>query len=101
RVVGSGRGSLGHHGGRIAYNEVVRPAPNLAALLADDAASCRRQYAGPAVTLAADTTLDEVVDVVSRSPAGKLVDCLVEAAWALRLPADFRGHRALSVVFDL
>ena len=71
---------------------IQRQKPNLATLI--DTRPCTAKFpqrAGWEVTLAVETTREEVVDV-STETKGPFAACLVEAAWSLRLDAT---------VFDL
>jgi hypothetical protein len=62
-------------------------------LLADAVKQCvatHRPAAGWNVKLTMESTYDEVVDVIPTAGAGDklpIANCLVEAVWALRLPA--------------
>ncbi len=89
-----GRIRTGHYGvGSGTGGMMGHAAPDLAALLAPALARCREAQHPPAgwsVTLDVETTLDEIVDVaVPKGDPTGMADCLVEAAWALRLGADF------------
>jgi subtilisin-like proprotein convertase family protein/Mg-chelatase subunit ChlD len=68
--------------------------PDLASMIDTEACLRAHPQRGPwRVELTVETTRDEVVDVITddRTP---LAACLVEAAWALQLPASFAGDHA-------
>jgi subtilisin-like proprotein convertase family protein/Mg-chelatase subunit ChlD len=81
---GSGSGSgYGYGGGR----GMMREPPDLARLI--DTTACVRKHAPAAgwhVTLDVETTRDEIVDVATGDKT-PFAACLVEATWAVRLPA--------------
>lgn len=94
-VIGlGGMGLIGRGGGGGGY---ASPLPKIKDLLADAVKRC--QQAHPAakawhVDLLLETTSREIVDVqVPRSDHAGLRDCLVEAAWALELPASHWPER--------
>jgi hypothetical protein len=63
------------------------------ALLAPGLAACEAQHGSVSgATLQLEATADEVVDVGVVAPSDGLRDCLVEAAWALRLDERFTRH---------
>jgi hypothetical protein len=92
RCTGATPGRYGTIGHTI---ETGRSAPrDFAPLIAKDA--CVRAYPSRApwrVMLVVETTLDEVVDVTIGEGQGALAECLVEAAWAVRLDARFDRER--------
>lgn len=92
---GSGMGSLGGTGHGAGGGGFV-PIKDLRALADAGAREClARHPAKGTVTIEAETTRDEIVDVVA--PKGKeaepLLACLVEAVWLVRLPAAFGEER--------
>jgi hypothetical protein len=79
---GSGAGSLG------GMRHVLGQRPDLQALLAQAASACG---AGAKVSLEVETTRDEIVDITLQQGSGQKAHCIVEAAWALRLPPASRS----------
>ena len=100
---GTGSGSgMGYGGGS---GRVRRP-PSLYALINQGAKKCIEKAAGTlpqgwAVTLEVETTLDEVVDVVTTEGAKlPVATCLAEVVWAVRLTADFDDlHEDFTLAF--
>jgi hypothetical protein len=94
-TIGTGHyGTIGHgtsHSGRVQ--------PDLRSLV--DTTGCLRAYPAAApwtITLAVETTRDEIVDVKLDDGAGALASCLVEATWAVRLDARFdQPHETFSL----
>lgn len=91
---GLGAGGMGSASGGWGTGVAARP-PSLYALVNAGAKKCIEKAAGTlpqgwAVTLEVETTLDEVVDVVT-SEGAKLpvATCLAEVVWAVRLTSDF------------
>jgi hypothetical protein len=86
---GRGMGSGGGFGrgagmlGGIGHHTPIRP--DLQAMMAPAYETCSKQHGPHSVSLDIETTVDEIVDVITsdRSP---FASCLVEAAWSLRLP---------------
>jgi subtilisin-like proprotein convertase family protein len=97
--LGSGFGSAGGSVGC----RVDSPAPDLAGLLAAAAERCVNELRPPAgwsVALSVETTLDEVVDVAATGTAHPVRECLVEAAWAVRLNGAFyKQHDRFDVTY--
>lgn len=74
----------------------VSERPDLARLLRPGVERCiatHRPAEGWSLALSVETTRQEVVDVVTPG-TGPLADCVVEAAWALRLSGAFTQQRA-------
>jgi len=72
----------------------TRQPPDLRALI--DTRTCAARYKpapGWRLTLDIETTRDEIVDVTARSQRSPFTKCLVEAAWAVRLGAQFDRER--------
>jgi hypothetical protein len=95
---GSGGAGMGIGGGRGGMRgDAIRFSPDLAGLLAGAVKRCvaaHKPAAGWSIDLEVETTLDEIVDVIAKSPKSPLGDCLIEAAWSLRLdPATFDRER--------
>jgi subtilisin-like proprotein convertase family protein len=97
--LGSGFGSAG---GSLGCGASRTP-PDLAALLKESAGRCVAELHPPAgwsVALSVETTYDEVVDVAATGTAHPVRECLVEAAWALRLTGAFdRRHDRFEVTY--
>jgi subtilisin-like proprotein convertase family protein len=76
----------------------ARRSPDLARLI--DPQSCVAAHKPPSewhLTLAIETTYDEIVDVATRS-TGAFAECLVETAWKVRLDSRFDLPRESFVV---
>ncbi|MBN1611914.1 MAG: proprotein convertase P-domain-containing protein [Polyangiaceae bacterium] len=99
---GTGRGSLalssfGSGAGRLGAGSVRQP-PDLARLI--DGRACVAAHKPPSgwhVTLAIETTYDEIVDISTQS-TGAFAECLVETAWQVRLDSRFDLRRESFVV---
>jgi subtilisin-like proprotein convertase family protein len=91
-IIGRGAGTGSGVGGGFGYGRLGgrRTPPDLARLLAPAAQQCLRTHAkaGERVALRVETTSHEVVDVVIASGPAAAAQCVAEAAWALKLPAD-------------
>lgn len=91
---GLGLSGQGHGGGGVAFH------PDLRALI--DVKPCVRAHRPAApwqVTLAVETTRDEIVDVrVEQGGNQPIAACLVEAVWAVRLDGTFDRPRQRFVV---
>jgi hypothetical protein len=86
---GYGRGAGGLGGRTIGLN-ITRP--DLRALVEPGVARCIAAHPTTgawSVSLAVETTRDEIVDVALARGSGPLADCIVEAAWAVRLPSEY------------
>ncbi len=94
--VGSGRGGMAP---RVSMGMAskVRKKPDPRDLLGDAIKACVKKHAPPAgwkVKLGIETTYDEVVDVQVEAGASLAVaPCLLEAAWAMRLSAEYTYRR--------
>jgi hypothetical protein len=95
-IARAGSGMLGHRAATPSVrmgSASVRKLPNPMPLLADAVRQCVARHEPPAgwsVQLTLESTYDEVVDVIPTAGAGAtlpIASCLVEAVWALRLPA--------------
>ena len=70
----------------------------LSSLLAPGIAACEQRHAVPAMgSLRLEATSDEVVAVDVGANTTGLAECVTEAAWALRLSPEFRGHRHFEI----
>ncbi|HUQ04430.1 MAG TPA: proprotein convertase P-domain-containing protein [Kofleriaceae bacterium] len=105
---GSGRGGM--RGYRSAVPSVrmgsasSRKKPDPASLLGDAIKTCvatHKPAAGWTVTLAMESTYDEVVDVQPKAGDKALAACLVEAVWALRLPGSVYNMSRERFTFEL
>jgi vault protein inter-alpha-trypsin-like protein/VWA domain-containing protein len=89
-AIGSGRyGTIG-----VGSGTSSRTPPDLAAKIYTK--RCEKKFKPAAdwhVELEIETTRDEIVDVQLKTPASPFADCLVEAAWAVRLDARFDQER--------
>jgi subtilisin-like proprotein convertase family protein len=90
---GGGTGSgHGFGGGRLR----ARKPPDFPALMREGIERCVAAHSpaqGWSAALTAHTTYDEVVDVILESPPNPFRECLVEAAWAVRLTDAFDLER--------
>jgi len=97
---GQGTGSgYGVGGGRGGMRGAHRVRPDLASLISTKACVAQHKPApGWSVTLAVETTFDEIVDVDIKSGGSQLANCLVEATWAVRLTSVYDQERENFVV---
>jgi len=97
-----GAGRAGRSAVVIAGAAALPALPDLARLLRPGLERCLREHPpGPgwSLSLRVETTLREVVDVVPPEGAeDPFAACVVEAAWALRLPPEYVRERS---TFDL
>jgi len=83
---------------------VFRTKPGLSAMLAsllnEQVTACKAQHGEGPVELRLEATRDEVVDVAVNAASTALSACVIEAAWALRLPMEFDApHASWNVAF--
>jgi hypothetical protein len=101
-LMGSGSGA-GYGSGRGGMSGRTTSSPSLDLRSLVDVRSCIKKVAPPAgwwVTLTAETTKDEVVDVALTSGGGAMASCLIEAVWAVRLTKDFAlDHEQFELAF--
>lgn len=93
-----GSGSYGTLGGG-SSGVAGRRRPDLSTMI--DTSACLNTHApspGWSVKLEIETTHDEIVDVRVRNGFGAMADCLVEAAWRVRLDQRFFVEREVFVV---
>lgn len=70
-------------------------------LLSPGRAACEQRHGDASLaTLALEATGDEVVAVKVSAPSVELAECLTEAAWAVRLSAEFVSHHTYELALQ-